>query len=67
MDVVHARYVSIGIRDYQGLLGRIYNILRPGGVLLTVDCDMLAYDENQKPITAMCEGEPVGCLRSQLG
>ncbi|KIO32959.1 hypothetical protein M407DRAFT_18115 [Tulasnella calospora MUT 4182] len=58
MDVVHARYVSIGIKDYRSLLGQIYNVLRPGGVLLTVDCDMQAYGENQEPITAMREGEP---------
>ncbi|KIO32958.1 hypothetical protein M407DRAFT_18114, partial [Tulasnella calospora MUT 4182] len=56
-DVVHIRCVSIGIKDYRSLLGQVYNVLRPGGVLLTVDCDMLAYGENQEPITAMSEGE----------
>ncbi|KAG8953841.1 hypothetical protein FRC04_001471 [Tulasnella sp. 424] len=57
-DVVHARYITLGITDYRSLLQEACSILRPGGVLLTVDCDMLAYDENQQPITAIKEDEP---------
>ncbi|KAG8908667.1 hypothetical protein FRC01_007314, partial [Tulasnella sp. 417] len=57
-DVVHSRCITIGITDYRSLLEQAYNLLRPGGVLLTVDCDMLAYDENHEPIPAMNEDEP---------
>ncbi|KAG8974524.1 hypothetical protein FRC05_007156 [Tulasnella sp. 425] len=57
-DVVHSRCITIGVTDYRSLLEQAYNVLRPGGVLLTVDCDMLAYDENQEPILAMNEDEP---------
>ncbi|KAG8953837.1 hypothetical protein FRC04_001467 [Tulasnella sp. 424] len=57
-DVVHCRCITIGITDYHSLLKQAYNVLRPGGVLLTVDCDMVVYDENQEPIVAMNEDEP---------
>ncbi|KIO32955.1 hypothetical protein M407DRAFT_90994 [Tulasnella calospora MUT 4182] len=57
-DVVHSRCITIGITDYRSLLEQAYNVLRPGGVLLTVDCDMLAYNENEEPIPAMNEDEP---------
>lgn len=56
---MHARGITPGITDYRSLLQEAYSTLRPGGVLLTVDCDMLAYGENQQPITAMNEDEPV--------
>ncbi|KAG8976728.1 hypothetical protein FRB90_009033 [Tulasnella sp. 427] len=48
----------MGITDYKSLLRQTYTVLRPGGVLLTVDCDMLAYSENQEPIPEIKEGEP---------
>ncbi|KAG8953835.1 hypothetical protein FRC04_001465 [Tulasnella sp. 424] len=56
-DVVHCRCITTGIINYRGLLEQIYNVLRPGGVLLTVDCDMLVYSEKQEPITALNEDE----------
>ncbi|KIO32956.1 hypothetical protein M407DRAFT_91008 [Tulasnella calospora MUT 4182] len=57
-DVVHSRCITMGITDYRSLLGEAYNILRPGGVLLTVDCDMIVYNENQEAFPAANEGEP---------
>ncbi|KAG8953838.1 hypothetical protein FRC04_001468 [Tulasnella sp. 424] len=57
-DVVHCRCITIGIANYHDLLKHAYNVLRPGGVLLTVDCDMLVYNENQEPILAMSEDKP---------
>lgn len=63
-DVVHIRCISIGIKDYRSLLEHAYDVLRPGGVLLTVDCDMRAYGENQERIADLKEGEPVGCICS---
>ncbi|KAG9048338.1 hypothetical protein FS837_000210 [Tulasnella sp. UAMH 9824] len=57
-DVVHSRCITIGITDYRSLLEHAYNVLRPGGVLLTVDCDMIVYNENQEPFPSANEGEP---------
>ncbi|KAG8953842.1 hypothetical protein FRC04_001472 [Tulasnella sp. 424] len=58
VDVVHIRGLSVGIKDYYNLLKEAYAILRPAGVLLTVDCDLLAYDENRQPLTSVNEDEP---------
>ncbi|KAG9048337.1 hypothetical protein FS837_000209 [Tulasnella sp. UAMH 9824] len=57
-DIVHCRCITIGITDYRSLLEQAYSVLRPGGVLLTVDCDMLLYTENQEPFPPAQEGEP---------
>ncbi|KIO32954.1 hypothetical protein M407DRAFT_241205 [Tulasnella calospora MUT 4182] len=56
-DVVHCRCITTGIINYRTLLEQIYAALRPGGVLLTVDCDMLVYSEKQEPILALNENE----------
>lgn len=58
-DVVHCRCITTGIINYRALLEQIYAVLRPGGVLLTVDCDMLVYSEKQEPISALNENEEV--------
>ncbi|KAG8953839.1 hypothetical protein FRC04_001469 [Tulasnella sp. 424] len=57
-DVVHCRCITMGVTDYHSLLKHAYNVLRPGGVLLTVDCDMTVYGENQEPFPVLKEGEP---------
>ncbi|KAH9843187.1 S-adenosyl-L-methionine-dependent methyltransferase [Rhodofomes roseus] len=49
-DVVHARAISAGIRDFPGLLRELAGTLRPGGVLLLADGEQQLYDENQRPM-----------------
>lgn len=41
-------------------MDEVGEILRPGGVFLTVDGDMELHDENRNPLPLINEGEPVG-------
>ncbi|KAG8855156.1 hypothetical protein FRB96_007194 [Tulasnella sp. 330] len=56
-DVVHCRLIGVGIKDYRSLLGDIAEMLRPGGVYLSMEVDMRMFNENCDPITAENEGE----------
>ncbi|KAH8106814.1 S-adenosyl-L-methionine-dependent methyltransferase [Cristinia sonorae] len=57
-DVVQARAVSSGIRDYPWFLNELAEVLRPGGVLLLGDGDMQIFDETRQPIAYAEEGQP---------
>ncbi|KAI0929195.1 hypothetical protein AcW1_006207 [Taiwanofungus camphoratus] len=57
-DVVHARAISAGIRDFPGLLQELAEVLRPGGILLLGDGDMQLYDENTRPMPLSEQGTP---------
>ncbi|OCH94926.1 S-adenosyl-L-methionine-dependent methyltransferase [Obba rivulosa] len=50
-DVVHARSISAGIRDYPQFLRELALVLRPGGVLLVGDGEMQLYDEDRQPLS----------------
>jgi len=39
-DVVHARNMHSGIRNYPHFLSELTRILRPGGVLILIECDL---------------------------
>ncbi|KAG8912285.1 hypothetical protein FRC01_005177 [Tulasnella sp. 417] len=58
-DVVHASCVTLGITNYRKFMDEVAEILRPGGVFLTVAGDMQIYDENQNLLPLINEGEPV--------
>lgn len=45
-DVVNIRFISTGIPNFRTLLRDAAHMLRPEGVLLTVDVGMQLYDEN---------------------
>ncbi|CCM00019.1 uncharacterized protein FIBRA_02045 [Fibroporia radiculosa] len=49
-DVVHARAVSAGIRDFPQLLEELARSLRPGGVILLGDGEQQLYDEHKRPM-----------------
>ncbi|KAF8512272.1 S-adenosyl-L-methionine-dependent methyltransferase [Gautieria morchelliformis] len=56
-DVVHARAVGVGIRDFLKLLSELASVVRPGGVLLFADGEMQLYDEQQQPLPVAEPGE----------
>ncbi|KAI0807727.1 S-adenosyl-L-methionine-dependent methyltransferase [Fomes fomentarius] len=57
-DVIHARSISAGIRDFPHLLEEFAQALRPEGILLLGDGDMQLYDEWQEPLAYAEEGSP---------
>ncbi|KAI0723973.1 S-adenosyl-L-methionine-dependent methyltransferase [Cerioporus squamosus] len=57
-DVIHARSVSAGIRDFPQLLEELAQALRPGGVVLLGDGEMQLYDEWQEPLAYSEQGSP---------
>ncbi|PCH37869.1 S-adenosyl-L-methionine-dependent methyltransferase [Wolfiporia cocos MD-104 SS10] len=57
-DVVHARAIDAGIRDFPAFLRELSGTLRPGGVLLLADGEQQLYDEDQRPMPLSDHGEP---------
>lgn len=49
-DVVHARAVSMGVRDFPAFLRELATTLRPGGMLILGDGEMQLYDEQRHPL-----------------
>jgi len=48
-DVVHARLISSGIKDYASLIDHISQCLRPGGLMELLEFDFRVYDGDHKP------------------
>ncbi|THV06547.1 S-adenosyl-L-methionine-dependent methyltransferase [Dendrothele bispora CBS 962.96] len=58
-NVVHARLISTGIKDYEGLINHIAFVLRPGGLIDLMEYDFHVYDENHRRVqvdTSAVEG-----------
>jgi len=49
-NVVHARLISSGIRDYNLLIDQISRVLRPGGLIDVSEFDFHVYDANHRQI-----------------
>jgi len=49
-NVVHARLISSGIRDYNLLIDQISRVLRPGGLIIVTELDFHVYDVNHRRI-----------------
>ncbi|KAH9929725.1 uncharacterized protein B0H18DRAFT_995942 [Fomitopsis serialis] len=49
-NVVHARLISSGIRDYEGLVDQMSQCLRLGGLLDLMEFDFRVYGVDKKPI-----------------
>ncbi|KAG9015682.1 hypothetical protein FRB90_004471 [Tulasnella sp. 427] len=49
-DIVHARCIALGIKDYPDFLMEIIEILRPGGVYIAGAGDMQLYNEDRSPV-----------------
>lgn len=61
-NVVHGRLIATGITNHRALVGEAANILRPGGVYLSMEVDMQVFDESYGAFTMTNEGEPVGLV-----
>ncbi|KAI0068004.1 hypothetical protein BV25DRAFT_1875105 [Artomyces pyxidatus] len=57
-NVVHARLISSGIKDYQTLIDHISQVLRTRGLLELYEFDFRVYDKDHRPIFA-----PTGVLQ----
>jgi len=57
-NVIHARCVCSGIRDYTAFLLEAQKALRPDGVLLLVEGDPQFYGPNHEPMTGADENDP---------
>lgn len=58
-NVIHARAVASGCKDWRKTIEEFEKILRPGGALLLVDPDLRICNANRQIITAEDESEPV--------
>jgi len=56
-EIVHARAIGGGIRDYSDLLVELANAVRPGGMLLFADGEMQLYDEHKQPLPVAEPGD----------
>lgn len=63
-DVVHARCCCSGFGNYRNFLDDVSQVLRPGGVFLSLEGDLQLYDANFEPIVAENESEPVSFFDS---
>ncbi|KAG9048514.1 hypothetical protein FS837_012704 [Tulasnella sp. UAMH 9824] len=57
-DIVHASCVVMGITDCRKFMDEVAEILRPGGVFLTLAANMQIYDEHHNELAPINEGEP---------
>ncbi|KAI0664665.1 S-adenosyl-L-methionine-dependent methyltransferase [Cubamyces menziesii] len=57
-DLIHARSISSGIRDYPQFLDELAQALRRDGVVIVGDGDMQLFDEWQQPLAYAEEGAP---------
>lgn len=57
-DVVHARAVLQGIKDFAAFFKEVANILNPGGIFLTIEPEMELFDEGKEPLGVQDERDP---------
>ncbi|KAG8910002.1 hypothetical protein FRC00_009037, partial [Tulasnella sp. 408] len=57
-DVVHARAIIQGIRDYRVFLREVVKMLRPGGVFISLEAQFELFDADRNPFGAQVPGDP---------
>jgi len=57
-DMVHARFITSGIKDYYGLVDHISKILRPGGLFLSMEAEFAVYDKDKNYLLSYEHGHP---------
>ncbi|KAG8892544.1 hypothetical protein FRC00_011894, partial [Tulasnella sp. 408] len=57
-DVVHARAILQGVKDYHELFKDVSEVLNPGGVFLALEAEIGMYDEHKVPFGIQQDGDP---------
>ncbi|KIO32949.1 hypothetical protein M407DRAFT_18106 [Tulasnella calospora MUT 4182] len=65
-DVVHARAILQGVKDYAALFKDVSEVLNPGGVFLTLEAEIGMYDEDKVPFGIQQEGAPNFCWTHKM-
>jgi hypothetical protein len=52
-DLVHARLVQIGVKDYSKMVEQVAKCLKPGGLAIFIEADLELYDQDQTTILPM--------------
>ncbi|KIO32979.1 hypothetical protein M407DRAFT_91164 [Tulasnella calospora MUT 4182] len=57
-DIVHARGISSGISNHPKFIKDVWDILRPGGLFLTIEGNVGLFNKDFEPITTTDENHP---------
>jgi len=57
-NLVNARFITSGIKDYYGLVDHISKILRPGGLFLSMEAEFAVYDKDKNYLLPHELGHP---------
>ncbi|KAG8927375.1 hypothetical protein FRC01_007571 [Tulasnella sp. 417] len=57
-DLIHARSMMQGVKDFSSFFHNVRRMLRPGGVLLMMDGQLTTWDEDNREIQIEEEGQP---------
>ncbi|KAG8953830.1 hypothetical protein FRC04_001460 [Tulasnella sp. 424] len=58
-DVVHARAILQGVKDFAALFGEVAEVLSPQGVFVSIEAETCLYDKNKIKYGPQKEGDPV--------
>ncbi|KAG8986800.1 hypothetical protein FRB90_003767, partial [Tulasnella sp. 427] len=61
-DVIHARAVLQGIKDFTAFFAQVAAILNPGGMFLTIEPEMSLFDEAKEPFGIQDANDPAKLL-----
>lgn len=61
-DVIHARAVLQGVKDFATFFKEVADILNPGGIFLTIEPEMGLFNEAKEPFGPQDEGDPVSSV-----
>ncbi|KAG8932997.1 hypothetical protein FRC01_011397 [Tulasnella sp. 417] len=57
-DLVHARTMMLGVKDFSSFFQNVWRMLRPGGVFVAMDGRFTTWDEERQEIEPKEEGQP---------
>ncbi|KAG9048342.1 hypothetical protein FS837_000214 [Tulasnella sp. UAMH 9824] len=66
-DVIHARAIIQGIRDYRVFLREVVKMLRPGGVFISLEAQFELFDAARNPFGVQVPGDPLDAQATHFG